>query len=630
MSDTYTTAIWRQPGYDLAGTNQSTVALQGNVAALSLYCWYDITSIPLTLQYTPQTISFNEMPVNQFVNASSGEHGDVVYIAGTQGGYSHIVAFKIHYDKGSGTESDRREILWNSNVGSSSGAIIPTICPSSVGGQEKIFINYNNNIYSINPTDGTKTKLTVFTDTVGRGNIPVFFNGVDALYTVICDTSNNGRLYKFNLSGGTLWNTAILGVYTDPINLKIVHNGNNLYVAIGYGGSGNLICRINDSTANIDVAKSGPSLNNIQIAFNPNIGLIGGTFYILTQTGIYTYDHALNYISTQVLDTSDHGRFAIRKSDGILFACLGRYNQIMAQKTTNLGAFIDTGFRYTLGAVEGNIIIDKNDNIIVTTTANNLHILTFSAITGFTEVRKIALQIPANIGYPPSIGSNGLLYLTTTSTDTFYAYGTGVSPYIPSTSSSESSSSSSSSSSQSLESESSESSLSSVPVTTTTTTSSTTTLGPLAYVQTIAYLPNATEISNASDSPQTIGALARTFAFGTIAPNEVSKTIVVALFIPKVAGIQNIKLGLISTGGIEFANDLFGITNSSELRYDIVPDTYFQNINLDKTATNAYNISIPNRNLNNSNYVYLNVKLPESQPIGTGIINYRWFFDYSD
>jgi hypothetical protein len=163
-----------------------------------------------------------------------------------------------------------------------------------------------------------------------------------------------------------------------------------------------------------------------------------------------------------------------------------------------------------------------------------------------------------------------------------------------------------------------------------TTTTTTTPIALLAYVQTIAYLPSTTEISNASDSTETIGAVAKTFSFGTIAPNETSKTIPVALFIPEVSAIQNVKLGLVSTGGIEFADDLFGVASSSELRYDITPDTYFQGINIDKTSTNIYNVSIPNRDNHNSNYVYLNVKLPVNQPIGTGILRFKWWFEYSE
>lgn len=174
---------------------------------------------------------------------------------------------------------------------------------------------------------------------------------------------------------------------------------------------------------------------------------------------------------------------------------------------------------------------------------------------------------------------------------------------------------------------------STIPGTTTTTT---TTPLPLSIVQTIFYeIVNntivSTETSNASDSSQTKNnPLAKSFNYGTIAPGEKSKTIIIALNVPHVQAITNIRLGLIETGGITFLNNIFGINNSIELRNDITPDYYFQGVNLTKSSSSPYNISIPNKDNHTSAYVYLNVKLPNNQSIEKGIIVLKWWFDYAD
>jgi hypothetical protein len=172
-----------------------------------------------------------------------------------------------------------------------------------------------------------------------------------------------------------------------------------------------------------------------------------------------------------------------------------------------------------------------------------------------------------------------------------------------------------------------------IPPTTTTTT---TTRPPLAIVETSQFeLVNgqfvSVQTSNASDSSTTQNSLlSQSLTFGTIAPNATSKTIVVALNIPYAKAITNIKIGLVSSGGITFANNIFGITSSVELRDDITPDGYFQGVNANKVSTDSYNIDIRNKDNHTSEYVYLNVKLPNDQIIGEGMIGLKWFFDYSE
>lgn len=170
----------------------------------------------------------------------------------------------------------------------------------------------------------------------------------------------------------------------------------------------------------------------------------------------------------------------------------------------------------------------------------------------------------------------------------------------------------------------------------TTTTTTTTLTPPLAIVQTTEFgIVNGklvpVQTSNASDSPTTQNSLlAQSLNFGTVAPNQTSKTIILQLNIPYVKAITNIRLGLVSTGGIEFANNLFGIASSIELRDDITPDNHFQGVNSSRDPASPYNISVPNKDNYASQYVYLNVQLPIDQVIGEGICRFKWFFDFAE
>jgi len=118
--------------------------------------------------------------------------------------------------------------------------------------------------------------------------------------------------------------------------------------------------------------------------------------------------------------------------------------------------------------------------------------------------------------------------------------------------------------------------------------------------------------------------------FGTISPGELSKTIVTAFRFNTAQAVTSIKLGLINTGGLPFANNVFGITSSPVLDENIVPTTYFQGVNTDGLATNGFNIGINNLNTVTSEYVYLNINLPNNADFGAGVIRLKWFFDYDD
>jgi len=171
--------------------------------------------------------------------------------------------------------------------------------------------------------------------------------------------------------------------------------------------------------------------------------------------------------------------------------------------------------------------------------------------------------------------------------------------------------------------------------TTPTTTTTTTTKSPIASIRTILYENINGQIQEIeySDSGATADTLNTPFAdafnFGTIAPGETSKTIIVNLHVLYVNAITNIKLGLINNGNIQLRNTTFGITNDNVLKNNVTPTSYFQGINTSGTNSNTYNIAIPNLNNKHSNYVYLNVSLPRNNSIGTGVIRFTWFFDYS-
>ena len=170
----------------------------------------------------------------------------------------------------------------------------------------------------------------------------------------------------------------------------------------------------------------------------------------------------------------------------------------------------------------------------------------------------------------------------------------------------------------------------------TTTTTTTTTPAPLSVVETLIIVDVNGQFveqsaSSASDNNQTKGNLfASSLTFGTIAPGETSENVIVLLNVPNSQAIGNVKLGLVDAGGIEFANDIFGITSENRLDDSVVPSTYFQGVNTSGTASNSNNIAIGNSKSNVSEYVYLNLNLPSGNTLGEGVIRYKWFFDYAD
>ncbi len=168
-----------------------------------------------------------------------------------------------------------------------------------------------------------------------------------------------------------------------------------------------------------------------------------------------------------------------------------------------------------------------------------------------------------------------------------------------------------------------------------TTTTTTTPIPALAVIKTSLFQKvngafKETFYTDASDNGQTKNQLfAQALDFGTLAPGETSETLAIALNIPYVKAINNIKLGLISIGNLMFTTSTFGMTSSVELRDDIIPSTYFQGLSTTELDIDPNNISIPNRDNVHSSYVYLNIKLPLNQPLGRGLISLKWWFNYA-
>lgn len=171
---------------------------------------------------------------------------------------------------------------------------------------------------------------------------------------------------------------------------------------------------------------------------------------------------------------------------------------------------------------------------------------------------------------------------------------------------------------------------------TSTTTSTTTpiqiTIPPLYSVITYSYVGNNSFVGNdaSSDEYTNNNKFAKSLSFGTTAPGQTSKSIIIYLSVPNAGAINNIKLALTNTGGITFQNNIFGIETKNYIDDNLKIYNYFQGINSDNDPTNVNNVGILNKDNITSQYAYLNVTLPINQTFFiNGSIRYRWYFDYS-
>jgi len=172
--------------------------------------------------------------------------------------------------------------------------------------------------------------------------------------------------------------------------------------------------------------------------------------------------------------------------------------------------------------------------------------------------------------------------------------------------------------------------------TTPTTTTTTTTTPPprrvLQRVETVIHLTNGTSITaqDGSDNKGSINSIfSESLSLGMLSPGSISETKIISLRLPSSVGVNNIKIGLIDTGGLDFTKTKFYIDTLPYIDYNFIPYNYFQGVNTNKLSNSGYNIAIPNSGLLQSQYVYLNVYIPNDQSFVGGTIRYKWFFDYT-
>lgn len=145
----------------------------------------------------------------------------------------------------------------------------------------------------------------------------------------------------------------------------------------------------------------------------------------------------------------------------------------------------------------------------------------------------------------------------------------------------------------------------------------------LEVIESVSFVGN-----NASDNKNTVKSInAQSMNIGVVGNNSLSETKIIKLKAPDAIVIKNIRLGLIDTGGIVFSNLLFGVETRNYYDKSLIPKNYFQGIS---TSSNSeYNVVVPNSNSTTSNFVYLNVFMPQETQILAGSIRFKWWFDYA-
>jgi hypothetical protein len=135
-----------------------------------------------------------------------------------------------------------------------------------------------------------------------------------------------------------------------------------------------------------------------------------------------------------------------------------------------------------------------------------------------------------------------------------------------------------------------------------------------------------------------------TLSYGKILAGSTSSVVVIDLAFTEVTNVGNVRLGLISSGGLTVnsgpidiaadgssANGHFGIESSST--FDSTKSAsplsrHFAGLNTTGTAANSNNVSIGNRTQTISDYIYLDIEM-SSTMVGAGNGSYKIFFDYN-
>jgi len=137
---------------------------------------------------------------------------------------------------------------------------------------------------------------------------------------------------------------------------------------------------------------------------------------------------------------------------------------------------------------------------------------------------------------------------------------------------------------------------------------------------------------------------ASTLNFGRIIAGTTSRVKVIDIAFTGITEVANIKLGLISSGGLivntnpsdigadgSSANGYFGIESTSAFdntKASQPLSRHFAGLNPSASASSSYNVSVSNRSATLSNYIYLDIEIGDSDTdAGNGA--YKIFFDYA-
>ena len=135
-----------------------------------------------------------------------------------------------------------------------------------------------------------------------------------------------------------------------------------------------------------------------------------------------------------------------------------------------------------------------------------------------------------------------------------------------------------------------------------------------------------------------------TLNFGRITAGTTSAVKVIDIAFADVTSVSNVKLGLISSGGLTVnsnptdittdgsaSNGQFGIESSSTFDSSKASNgltRFFAGLNGTALAGNSNNVTVGNRSDTLSNYIYISIKVSASNS-DSGNGAYKVFFDYS-
>lgn len=125
-----------------------------------------------------------------------------------------------------------------------------------------------------------------------------------------------------------------------------------------------------------------------------------------------------------------------------------------------------------------------------------------------------------------------------------------------------------------------------------------------------------------------------TLDFGKVTAGTHSRVKVIDIAFEGATSVGNIKLGIISAGGLTVASssvEHFGITSSSTFNSSLASEPisdHFEGVNGTGLSSDSNNIAVGSRSSVLSNYIYLDVEV-SSTNLQAVNGSYKIFFDYS-